>query len=201
MNSCSAGKISDCLVMKADQNDDLLVAYIGSNDPKLDIEEIREYCRQHLHQYMIPSYFVVLDKLPRNVNGKVDRKQLPPFTSLHHTSINALQSDDQSMSELERKVHDLWCSTLQLDTIPHHMNCFALGGSSLSLMQLFNTYQFHSVPDKQLNVLDFFANPTIDNHVKLLINSKSKTSEHRHHPLHLVEGKSFVGIRLVYKYI
>ena len=197
---CCPTQISSCLVMKASQNDDLLVAYIGSNDPELDIEEIRKYCRKYLHQYMIPSFFVVLDKLPLNINGKVDRKQLPLPKSFHLTHINILQSDSESMSELEKKVHDLWCATLRLDTVPHHMNCFVLGGSSLSLMQLFNTYQFHLVPDKQLNVLDFFVNPTIANHVQLLTNRKYKTNTNRHHPLHLVEGKFFVGVRFAYNH-
>ena len=96
------------------------------------------------------------------------------------------------MSELEEKVHSLWCSILRLDVVPIHMNCFALGGSSLSLMQLFNYYQFHLAPDKELNVLDFFINPTITEHVQLLINSKQKLHI-MWSPLHLVQGMFSLG--------
>jgi hypothetical protein len=67
------------------------------------------------------------------------------------------------------------------------MSCFALGGTSLSLMQIFNYYQAHLVPEKQLNVVDFFINPTIAEHVKILINSKAKTLM-VWKPLHLVQG-------------
>jgi hypothetical protein len=179
----SPDKISNCLVTKTLQNDDLLIAYVISNDLELGTEEIRDYCSVHLRQYMVPSYLIILDKFPLNANGKIDRKQLPLPSILN----NYLPIEDRQMSELEEEVHRLWCSTLRLDAVPHHMNCFALGGSSLSLMQLFNFYQFHLAPDKQLNVVEFFINPTIAEHIRLLINSKTKT-----HivwtPLHLVEG-------------
>ena len=58
----SPSKISNCLVTKVPQTDDLLVAYIISDDSELDIEGIRDYCSKHLRQYMVPSYIVVLDK-------------------------------------------------------------------------------------------------------------------------------------------
>jgi hypothetical protein len=185
--NCSPSKISNCLVTKVPQNDDLLVAYVISNDSELETEAIRNYCNKHLRQYMVPSYFVVLDKFSLNVNGKVDRKQLPLPSLRCDASTNVVRIKDRPMSELEEKVHRLWCSILRLDTVPCHMNCFGLGGSSLSLMQLFNYYQFHLVPDKQLNVLDFFINPTIAKHVQLLTNSKTKTHT-IWSPLHLVQG-------------
>ena len=186
--SWSPSKISNCLVIKAPQKDDVLVAYVVTNDLELNTEEIRVHCNKYLRQYMVPSYFVVMDKFPINANGKIDRKQLPLPSLWLDPSTNFLSIEDRSMSELEEKVHRLWCSTLRLDTIPHYMNCFALGGSSLSLMYIFNYYQFHLVPDKQLNVLDFFINPTIAEHVQLLINSK--TEPHIiWSSLHLVQGR------------
>lgn len=183
----SPSKISNCLVTKTPQNNDLLVAYVISNYLELDTKEIRDYCNKHLRQYMVPSYFVVLDKFPLNANGKIDRKQLPP-PSLHYAApTDFVRVEDHPMSELGEKVHSLWCSTLRLDAVPRHVNCFALGGSSLSLMQLFNYYQFHLSPDKQLNVLDFFINPTIAEHVRHLINSKPK-AHIVWSPLHIMQG-------------
>jgi hypothetical protein len=185
----SPGKISNCLVIKAPQNDDLLIAYVISNDLELDTEEIRDYCNKHLNKFMIPSYFVVLDKLPLNAAGKIDRKQLPLPKLLCDTPTNVVPIEDKPMSELEKRVHSLWCSTFRVNNISLHMNCFALGGSSLSLIQLFNYYQFYLVPDKQLSVLDFFTNPTIADHVQLLTSSKSKT-DIVSNPLHLIQGMS-----------
>ncbi|CAF1127442.1 unnamed protein product [Adineta steineri] len=65
--------ISACVVMK--WNDDYLVAYVQSSH--INEEKLRQHCQSHLPPHMIPSIFVILDKLPLNQNGKVDRKQLP----------------------------------------------------------------------------------------------------------------------------
>ncbi|CAF4306527.1 unnamed protein product, partial [Adineta steineri] len=185
----SRNKISGCLVTKSPQNEDLLVAYIISHDLKLNIEEIRNHCSKYLRQYMIPFYMVVLDKFPLNSNGKIDRKQLPIPSSLSSEPINSVAIDDTPISELEEKIHKLWCSVLQLNSVPRHANCFALGGSSLSLIQFFNYYQFHFAPDMQLNVLDFFISPTIGDHAQLLLSCKTKTKI-IWSPLHLTQGKS-----------
>ncbi|CAF2814418.1 unnamed protein product [Rotaria sp. Silwood2] len=75
--ACCLNEISNCLVTKLSQDEDLLVAYIIGDKSQLDTELIRNYCKDHLCKHMVPSYFVVLDKFPLNANGKVDRKQLP----------------------------------------------------------------------------------------------------------------------------
>ncbi|CAF4470076.1 unnamed protein product, partial [Adineta steineri] len=49
-------------------NDDYLVAYVQSFD--INEEELREHCQSHLPPHMIPSIFIILDKLPLNANGK-----------------------------------------------------------------------------------------------------------------------------------
>ena len=66
--------ISACVVMK--WGDDHLVAYVQSSD--IDERHLREHCQSHLAPHMVPSVFIVLEKLPLNANGKVDRKVLPP---------------------------------------------------------------------------------------------------------------------------
>ncbi|CAF4139461.1 unnamed protein product, partial [Adineta steineri] len=76
--------ISACVVMK--WNDDYLVAYVQSSN--IDEQELRQHCESHLPPHMIPSIFMILDKLPLNSNGKIDRKLLPPphFSSIHLTN-------------------------------------------------------------------------------------------------------------------
>jgi hypothetical protein len=198
--NCCPEKIFNSLVTKIPQMDDVLVAYVISNDSDLDTEEIRSYCNKYLRQYMVPSHFVVLDKFPLNSNGKIDRKNLPLPKSLYHTPLDFLPIEDQSMSELEKRVHNLWCSGLRLEKISCDTNCFTLGGSSLSIMQFFNYYQFYLVPEKQIYILDFFVNPTIANHVQLLIKSKPKT-QILWNPLHLVQGMSSLLNKLMLKYL
>ena len=148
---------------------------------------------------MVPSYFIVMDQFPLNSNGKVDRKQLPVPTLIHDTSSTFVPIEDQSTSDLEAQVRQLWCSTLRLENISRDMNCFSLGGSSLSIMQFFNHYQFHLVPGKQIDILDFFVNPTIANHVQLLMKSKSQTKTLLN-SLHLEQGMSLLRNKLMLNY-
>lgn len=184
----SLNEISNCLVVKCFQDDkNSIVAYIISHNLQLDIESLRNYCGDHLRQYMIPSYFIILDNFPLNTNGKVDRKQLPLPSVAGKVPTQLIQADEGPLSELEERVHDLWCTMLHLDAVSRYANYFALGGASLSLVQLFNYYQFYLTPDKQLNVSDFFFNATIADHVRRLISSETKTTN-IWSPLHLTQG-------------
>jgi acyl-coenzyme A synthetase/AMP-(fatty) acid ligase len=70
--------VTNCIVIKCSDSrseQDFLGAYVESTSCSKD--EIHQQCRDHLPAYMVPSVFVILDRLPLNSNGKVDRKQLP----------------------------------------------------------------------------------------------------------------------------
>ena len=164
------GKISNCLVMKADQNDDLLVAYVGSTEPELDIEEMREYCKKHLHQYMVPSFFMMLEKLPLNANGKIDRKQLPQPNLSSFTLLSA-SDDHTSHSHIEQSVQNIWRQVLRCgeQRISITTNFFSIGGHSLLLIELYHRYQaIFAFDAAQVSIAQFLQRPTIEQHAKLL---------------------------------
>ncbi|RMN98676.1 Pyoverdine sidechain peptide synthetase III, L-Thr-L-Ser component, partial [Pseudomonas cannabina] len=58
-----------------------LAAYLLPTDPAQDQQTLRETLkaelRAHLPDYMVPTHFIILDKLPLTANGKLDRKALP----------------------------------------------------------------------------------------------------------------------------
>ena len=90
--------ISACVVMK--WGDDHLIAYVQTST--INDSQLREHCQSHLPPHMIPSIFIILDKLPLNANGKIDRKLLPAtelclFTDLCHRQemISELLSSDE----------------------------------------------------------------------------------------------------------
>ncbi|CAF4447973.1 unnamed protein product, partial [Rotaria sp. Silwood2] len=77
----ASSDVSRCVVVKHD--DDHLVAYIQSNN--MNEERLRQYCRSHLPPFMVPSMFIIVEQLPLNANGKLDRKRLPtPDFSWQH---------------------------------------------------------------------------------------------------------------------
>jgi non-ribosomal peptide synthetase component F len=109
-----------------------LVAYLVPADPTaaLDWNAIRTSLRQSLPEYMIPVQHVQLDRLPLNVNGKVDRRALPAPVS------QAVSEHTAPASDLERTLADLWAQVLEIDQVGLDDNFFDLGGQSLLLVKL-----------------------------------------------------------------
>jgi acyl-CoA synthetase (AMP-forming)/AMP-acid ligase II len=71
--------ISNCVVMKmVHEEQDCLIAYlaVGNNIDKVDVNDIRQYCQQHLASFSVPLLFVLLSSLPVLPNGKIDRNQV-----------------------------------------------------------------------------------------------------------------------------
>ncbi|CAF4098502.1 unnamed protein product [Adineta steineri] len=181
--------ISACVVMK--WNDDHLVAYVQSSD--INEEQLRHHCQSHLSPHMIPSIFIILDKLPLNPNGKIDRKLLPPpsFSSMHLTNHDELLLP---MNETEIIIHDIWCEILKQNQISTDANIFSIGGHSLLIMQLFHRYktQFH-LKTNSLSISDLFRHPTIADHAQLIYQTMTVTeniTDYHWSSLHIIEAKA-----------
>jgi amino acid adenylation domain-containing protein len=115
--------------------DKYLCAYIvfeGAFDKSSIKKEIREYLLSKLPGYMIPSYFVLLDKLPLNPNGKIDRKALqdPKKEDVHCEEYFAPRN------ELEIKLVEIWEKVLTRNPIGISENFFMIGGDSIKLIQI-----------------------------------------------------------------
>ncbi|CAF1523921.1 unnamed protein product, partial [Adineta steineri] len=179
--------ISACVVMK--WNDDHLVAYIQSFHA--NEEELREHCQSHLPPHMIPSIFIILDKLPLNQNGKVDRKQLPSPDFSLPTSLSPDQSDTP-LNQFEERIHTIWCQVLHCNQnhILKNTSFFSVGGHSLLFIELYHHYQsVFNFDTHSLSIAPFLQQPTIFQHSQLLqtviINYVKAT---QWHTLHINEG-------------
>jgi hypothetical protein len=154
-----------CIVNKiTHMNNEYLVAYV---ETKSNEHDLRQHCSLRLPLYMVPSFFVILEKLPVNQNGKIDRKALPgiDFDSLSFSS----KENEQLLTEMERRVFKLWCQVLpHLKSIPSiSTSFFSLGGNSLSLMQLSRLYR-QEFKQHHIQIIDLFGQSTLAAHVQLL---------------------------------
>ena len=138
--------------------DPYLAAHIvpHATRPAPSTVELADLLRQSLPSYLVPTRWAVLDRLPVNANGKLDRAALPEPELPTQPDTG---DDGAPGSELERRLHDLWCEQLELDTIDVGSSFFQLGGNSLTVMRLLNRVraQFGS----NIGALDFFSNPTV----------------------------------------
>ena len=99
-------------------------------DPAL-LSQWREFLGQTLPDYMIPSYFVPLEKLPLTPNGKIDRKALPaPDTPVLSTDIELPETPTEEL------LAQIWAKLLKYEGISRQDNFFNLGGHSLLATQL-----------------------------------------------------------------
>ncbi|CAF4235910.1 unnamed protein product, partial [Adineta steineri] len=189
--------ISACVVMK--WNDDYLVAYVQSFH--VNEQELREHCRSHLSPHMIPSFFIILEKLPLNQNGKTDRKLLPPphFSSMHLTdSIELLLPTN----DIEVTIHRIWCDIFKQNQISIDTNMFTIGGHSLLMMELFHRYkiEFHLGTDT-LSISNLFQHPTIIHHAQLIqqsMNTIHNLDEYPWSSLHLIQARASFAQERIY---
>ncbi|MFN6483332.1 MULTISPECIES: non-ribosomal peptide synthetase [unclassified Nostoc] len=111
-----------------------LVAYIVPKQ-HLDTSELLCYLKQKLPEYMLPSAFVkLLDALPLTPSGKTDRRALPEPTSRETRNVSTDSIPPRTATE--DVIAGIWSDVLELEQVGIHDNFFALGGHSLSAMQV-----------------------------------------------------------------
>jgi len=126
----------------------------GRSIPVLDL---KEYLLSHLPGYMIPSYFVQLDKMPLTSNGKIDRKALPdPGLNIENISEFIPPGNDT-----EEKLAAMWSEILGIEKekISVEANFFEIGGNSLFLIMLFSRVRKEF--GIEIPITQMYDNPTI----------------------------------------
>lgn len=111
-----------------------LTAYITMrNGTTPSAAELREFLKTSLPDYMLPSIFAKLDRLPLTANGKVDRAGLP-----EPTVENTLRDEDfiAPSTPIETRLAKILCSLMNISEVSVNDNFFLLGGHSLLGTQL-----------------------------------------------------------------
>ncbi|WP_425298825.1 amino acid adenylation domain-containing protein, partial [Nocardia farcinica] len=109
---------------------DRLVGYVVPADPaaEVDTAAIKTALATELPSYMVPSAFVVLDALPLNVNGKLDRKALPE-------PVFEPREFRAPTTPVEEIVAEIFTDVLGVERVGADDDFFALGGNSLIATQ------------------------------------------------------------------
>ncbi|MGF6358332.1 amino acid adenylation domain-containing protein/non-ribosomal peptide synthase protein (TIGR01720 family), partial [Paenibacillus sp. 4624] len=125
--------VEEAVVLAREDNvgEKALVAYFVA-DRTLTISEMRTSLAQEMPGYMIPSYFVQLERMPLTSNGKVDRKALPEPQGGMDTGVEYVAPRNQ----LEAQLVKIWEEVLGYSGIGVLNNFFELGGHSLRATNL-----------------------------------------------------------------
>ena len=133
------------------------------------VPELRELARRELPDYMMPSAFVVLDALPLNPNGKVDRRALPAPDTGRPDVGDAFEAP---RTPVEVVVAEIWSEVLGVDRIGVKDNFFELGGHSLLATRLVS--QLRAVFGTELPVRVLFEHPTIAGLVEIMLEEPAR---------------------------
>ncbi len=109
-----------------------IVVYVVLAADGVPVRELRAHLREYVPEYMTPSAFVPLEKLPLTGSGKVDRKALPAPEG----SPEAAAAYVAPRSRTEEALAGIWAEVLGLDRVGAEDNFFELGGHSLLAMRL-----------------------------------------------------------------
>jgi acyl carrier protein len=132
-----------------------LVAYVALERTS-GIVELRNFLRTKFPDYMVPSAFVFLDRLPVTTNGKVDRSSLPDPGRGRPELENPFVS---AGTPIEQTIANIWVEVFKLERIGIHDNFFDLGGHSLLATQVISRLRETFQTELPLRLL--FENPTI----------------------------------------
>jgi amino acid adenylation domain-containing protein len=123
--------IRDVVVMplQGPKGDKRLAAYVvGANENVPDVKRLRQHLNRQLPDYMVPSIWHVLPKLPLTANGKVDRKALPEPED---------RSEPATLRErVEGTIAEIWALILGVRNVDVEDDFFDLGGTSLGLINV-----------------------------------------------------------------
>ncbi|HEX6719321.1 MAG TPA: condensation domain-containing protein, partial [Pyrinomonadaceae bacterium] len=132
-----------------------LVAYIVAReaDAALSSNRLRAYLSRHLPDYMIPGSFVPLQRMPRTLNGKIDRHALPPPNPEFE------ELTGEAGTPTEELLTGIWSQLLGIERVGTLNDFFELGGHSLLATQIVS--RVREVFNVELPLRAFFESPTV----------------------------------------
>ena len=134
-----------------------LVAYVVPRQEGTPaINELRSFLNEKLPEYMVPSAFVFLDRLPLTANGKIDRRGLPAPDQSRPALKESFVAPRTPIEEL---LAEIWAAVLKLDTVGVHDNFFDLGGHSLLATQVMS--RIGQAFKVELPLRALFESPTV----------------------------------------
>ncbi len=159
------------VVHETEAGDKQLVAHMVLDSNQVDKAEIREFLKQKLPEYMVPSHFIAHESLPRTATGKLDRSKLPAPAQ------ERPELDEPYVapgSPMECTVAGIWEEVLQIEGIGINDNFMDLGGHSLSAVKVISTVRTQL--GIELSLVALLESPTIASFAAALLNAQGESS-------------------------
>ena len=131
-----------------------LVGYVVGNR-QVSSQDLREYLRERLPDYMVPGAIVQLEEMPLTANGKLDRRALPK------PELGGAGSEyERPRTAVEEIVCGIWSEVLRAERVGVRDNFFELGGHSLLATQVVSRVRM--LFGVEVSLRNLFTDPTVE---------------------------------------
>jgi amino acid adenylation domain-containing protein len=140
----------------------LVAVLVAPKDGALDAADLRERLHGKLPSYMVPSRFLIRDRIPLTLSGKIDLAALAREISANDAAIPA----DEPFSATEMWLSQQWRELLDVQTITPASDFFEIGGNSLTATQL--SLRIAGTFGVRLSPSSFFERPSLAGQARLI---------------------------------
>ena len=138
-----------------------------------------------LPRHLVPTDLIAVDSLPRSPNGKLDSKRLPQ-SSRQERSVE--RTPDEDLTSTERWICRVWCAVLGRPAVDPDDDFFAIGGTSLSAIQMLA--RLETALGRKVSVRTLLSASTLRRLAKAIHSSREFELPHSIVPLrHAMAGK------------
>ncbi|MWC31379.1 non-ribosomal peptide synthetase, partial [Paenibacillus sp. MMS18-CY102] len=160
-----------------------LCAYFVAEE-ELTVSDLRTLLSEELPSYMIPSFFVPMEQIPLNVNGKVDRKALPAPEGSMQTGTEYVAP----RTPMEAQLAQIWQEVLGLERIGMKDNFFDVGGHSLRATTL--VAKMHKAMGIEMPLREVFQYSTIEQMAEVI----SGKEQHTYGSIPVIEESTYYPV-------
>lgn len=112
----------------------VFVMRFESEEENISEEEVREFAKNNLPTYMVPSSIEIMSELPLTNNGKINRKLLKERVKNVETA--AVSQGEEPKNDFEKRIAKIWAQVLKKDVVWRNDNFYEIGGDSLLVAQV-----------------------------------------------------------------
>lgn len=154
-----------CVTLRMHENKSIICAYIVASNKILQ-KSLNNFLNSILPNYMIPKFFVYVDKIPLTVSEKID------FDALAKIPLPYLADYSAPITEMETKCTKIWEKTLKLEagTFGIRDNYFQIGGTSITAISTIS--ELNKTFNAKLRLVDLFLYSTIETLIDKIIQSQ-----------------------------
>lgn len=191
LNELDDIKEARVVVRVGPQGQKRLAAYAVS-DSRLESQALRDALGAILPRYMVPHFFIQIEKLPKNRNGKLDESQLPdPFT-LHQEPVAPALT-----KSVKDTVSESWKTVLSR-AVDDTMNFMDAGGTSLEALKL--ATRLEKSFGVELSATFVFEYPTIEQQSRFFTSTLDRGAAGTVTPHSRKEGSEFAIIGMACRF-